>query len=52
MVLLLYKRKCTRVVDSRPRLLFRQEEVNLEKRGDYMFLYYQPVGLGSKEAVQ
>ena len=23
------------------RLLFRQEEVNLEKRGDYMLLYYQ-----------
>ena len=29
------------VVDSSARLLFLQEEVNLEKRGDYILLYYQ-----------
>ena len=40
------------VVDSSRWLLFRQEEVNLEKRGDYMLLYYQRPGLGSNAAVQ
>ena len=38
------------MVAARP--LFRQEEVNLENRGDYMLLYYQRLGLGSNAAAQ